>query len=101
MLVDYDDPQVLGSWWRARAAYADNSDGSFGSLAIERPFYSLDTRWSTGTRLAGGSRINLRYQLGKVLDEFTENVERFEVYGGISDGLRDGWSSSLARRRSL
>jgi len=92
VLFDYDDPQVFGSWWRARAAYADNSDGSFGNLAIERPFYSLDTRWSTGTRLAGGSRTDSRYQLGKVLDEFTQNVEAFEAYGGISDGLRDGWS---------
>jgi hypothetical protein len=92
VLFDYDDPQLFGSWWRARAAYADNSDGSFGNLAIERPFYSLDTRWSAGTRLAGGSRTDSRYQLGKVLDEFTQNVEAFDAYGGVSDGLRDGWS---------
>ena len=92
VLLDYDDPQVFGSWWRARVAYADNSDGNFGNLAIERPFFSLDTRWSAGTRLAGGDRTDSRYQLGKVLDEFTQNVEAFDVYGGISDGLRNGWS---------
>jgi len=92
LLFDYDDPQLFGSWWRARVAYADNSDGSFGNLAIERPFYSLDTRWSAGTRLTGGDRTDSRYQLGKVLDEFTQNVEAFEAYGGISEGLRDGWS---------
>ncbi len=92
LLFDYDDPQLFGSWWRARVAYADNSDGSFGDVAIERPFYSLDTRWSAGTRLTGGDRTDSRYQLGKVLDEFTQNVEAFEVYGGISDGLHDGWS---------
>lgn len=92
VLFDYDDPQVFGSWWRARAAYADNSDGGFGNLAIERPFFSLDTRWSAGTHLAGGDRIDSRYQLGRVLDSFTQNVEAFDVYGGTSDGLRDGWS---------
>jgi len=92
LLFDYDDPQLFGSWWRARVAYADNSDGSFGNLAIERPFYSLDTRWSAGTRLTGGDRTDSRYQLGKVLDEFTQNVESFEAYGGVSEGLRDGWS---------
>ena len=92
VLFDYDDPQVFGTWWRTRAAYADNSDGSFGNLVIERPFFALDTRWSAGTRLVGGDRTDSRYQLGKVLDEFTQNVEAFEAYGGISGGLHDGWS---------
>jgi hypothetical protein len=88
----YEDPQILGSWWRGRVAYSDNSDGSFGELAVGQPFYSLDTRWSAGLGLAAGDRIDSRYQQGKVLDAFTETTDRFEVFGGRSRGLRDGWA---------
>ena len=91
--VVYEDPQILGSWWRGRVAYADNSDGSFGELAVGQPFYSLDTRWSAGLGLAAGDRINSRYQRGEVLDAFTETTDRFEIYGGRSNGLRDGWAN--------
>ena len=92
LMFIYDDPQVLGSWWRGKVAYSDNSDGRFGNLDLGRPFYSLDTRWSAGGRLAGGDRVDSRYQRGEVLDAFTENVDRVEVYYGRSDGLHDGWA---------
>jgi hypothetical protein len=73
-------------------AYANNSDGGVGEFAVGQPFYSLDTRWSAGLGLAAGDRINSRYQLGQVLDAFAETTDRFEVYGGRSQGLRDGWA---------
>ena len=92
LLAVYEDPQILGSWWRGRVAYADNSDGSFAELAVGQPFYSLDTRWSAGFSLLAGDRLNSRYQQGEVLDAFTENTDRFEIYGGRSRGLQDGWA---------
>jgi hypothetical protein len=92
LLFTYDDPQLLGSWWRGRVAYSDNSDGRYGELAVGRPFYSLDSHWSAGTQAAGGDRVDTRYQLGRELDSFSEHVSRFEVYGGRSDGLHDGWT---------
>jgi hypothetical protein len=49
------DPQLLGSWWQGRFAYSDNSDGNPASVDVGHPFYSLDTRWSTGTGLTTGS----------------------------------------------
>lgn len=92
LLAVYEDPQILGSWWRGRVAYADNSDGNLGELAVGQPFYSLDTRWSAGLGLVAGDRVDSRYQQGEVLDAFTENTDRFEVYGGRSRGLQDGWA---------
>lgn len=92
LLLVYEDPQILGTWWRGRVAYANNSDGGLGEFAVGQPFYSLDTRWSAGLGLAAGDRINSRYQLGQVLDAFAETTDRFEVYGGRSQGLRDGWA---------
>lgn len=67
LLFIYDDPQVLGSWWRGRLAYSDNSDGRFGDLQLERPPRRLGAaldRWHAlrpqhvqrnGRRSAGGS----------------------------------------------
>lgn len=95
LILEYTDPQILGSWWRGRVAYSDNSDGSLADFQLGRPFYSLDTRWSAGTRVLAGDRIDSRYQRGKVLDTFAESTDRFEVYGGRSEGLSGGW----ARRR--
>ena len=88
----YDDPQLLGTWWRGRVSYADNSDGSMSELSVGRPFYSLDTRWSAGTDLRFGDRRMSRYREGHVLDEFDENVNHFEISGGRSHGLQDGWT---------
>ncbi len=88
----YEDPQILGTWWRGRAAYSDNSDGNLGELAVSRPFYSLDARWSAGTGLLAGERVDTRYQQGKVLDAYVENTDRFEIFGGRSRGLQDGWA---------
>ena len=92
MLFTYEDPQLFGSWWRGRFAHSDNSDGGFGNVAVERPFYSLDTRWSAGTGLLSGERVTSRYQRGHVLDSFAERADRYELYGGRSHGLRDGWA---------
>ena len=88
----YEDPQLLGTWWRGRVSYADNSDGSMSDLGVARPFYSLDTRWSAGTGLQFGDRRMSRYREGHVLDEFDESVNRFEISGGRSRGLQDGWT---------
>jgi len=95
LLFVYDDPQLLGSWWRGRVAYSDNSDGSYGEAVIARPFYSLDTRWSAGLAAAGGDRVNSRYALGHVVDRYTQNTDLFEVHGGRSGGLEDGWVRRL------
>ncbi len=92
LLFSYDDPQILGSWWRGHVAYSDNSDGSYGAFNIGRPFYSLDTRWSSGLGVASGDRIDSRYQLGKVLDRYDEAADHFEVSYGRSSGLQDGWA---------
>ena len=88
----YEDPQVAGTWWRGRVAYSDNSDGRFSEFQLGRPFHSLDARWSAGTSVDSGDRVDSRYQLGKILDSFGETVGQAQVYGGMSAGLRDGWA---------
>ena len=90
-MIEYKDRHVLDSWVRVRAAYADNSDGSFKALEVERPFYSLDTRWTTGVFLQDDEHIQPLYDLGEVVEEFASHRKFAAATWGWSDGLRNGW----------
>ena len=90
-MIEYKDRNVLDSWARVRAAYADNSDGSFKALELERPFYSLDTRWTAGAFLQDDDHIQPLYDLGKVVEEFASHRKFAAATWGWSDGLRNGW----------
>jgi hypothetical protein len=88
----YRDPAVLGSRATLTLDLASNSDGSRKALALERPFYSLDSRWATGVRVSDDDRIDPLYILGHVADRFGHRERRLEVLVGRSAGLRDGWA---------
>ena len=45
-LVRYRDPNLLGSRVRLTLSHADNSDGGRERFELERPFYSLSSRWA-------------------------------------------------------
>lgn len=88
-LFSYSDPSLLGTHSRLQLDYADNSDGSLRSLTLERPFYSLDTRWALGLQASSDDRIDPLYDRGHVADRFQHQEEIFGVYGGLSPGLSD------------
>ncbi|HEU4530721.1 MAG TPA: BamA/TamA family outer membrane protein [Steroidobacteraceae bacterium] len=86
------DPNVWGSRWRDALSYADSDDGHLYAADFDRPFFSLDTRWSAGFGGLDQRRVDPRYDLGEVVDEFRHEVEYFDARGGISPGLVDGWT---------
>jgi outer membrane protein assembly factor BamA len=88
-LVSYDDPNLLGTHGRLDVAYGDNSDGSLRQLALERPFYSLDTRWALGVQASLDDRVDPLYDLGHVFDRFQHRQDVFGVYAGLSPGLEN------------
>ncbi len=90
-LLTYRDQQLGRSWWSIDAQYADNSDGQFAQLALEHPFYSLDTRWAGGISIGDDERIDSRYDLGEVVDQYQVDQKLASAYVGWSRGLRDGW----------
>ena len=49
--VSYDDPQFLGSRWTLAAQDQYLSDGTVRKFTLERPFFALDTPWSTSLTL--------------------------------------------------
>ena len=93
--ISYADPNVFGSRWTAALAYVDSSDGAQRALQIARPFYSLDTRWSAKLTALSYDRTVSRYNLGEIVDQFNDNQTTYELSGGISGGLIDGWSRRM------
>jgi hypothetical protein len=88
---DYYDQTLLGTRARLGLTYADNSDGRFQRFSLERPFYSLDTRWAAGLTTLSDDRVDTHYELGHITDRFRHQEDEIEVLGGRSDGLSNGW----------
>jgi outer membrane protein assembly factor BamA len=89
--IRYQDPNILGSWWRLGTTYATSSDGDEKTIDIARPFYSLDTRWSAGFTASDVTSGVARYRLGEAGEQFAIHRRVLDVNGGISDGLEGGW----------
>ncbi|MGC1523379.1 MAG: BamA/TamA family outer membrane protein [Steroidobacteraceae bacterium] len=93
--IQWMDPNVFGSRWTSALAYSDSSDGSERSLQVIRPFWSLDAPWSTKITALSFDRTVSRYNLGDIVDQFNDNETSYELSGGISNGLIDGWTKRL------
>jgi hypothetical protein len=87
--LGYGDSNVFGSRVRIAATLANASDGHRRGLVAERPFYSLDTRWSLGGAVRDEERVDSMYDRGEVVDEFQHELNFFSLQGGRSSGLRD------------
>jgi hypothetical protein len=90
-LFEYQDRRLADTWVSLQAAYASNSDGSLRALDLQRPFYSLDTRWAAGLSVLDDDRIEPVYDLGKVVDEFGFHRKLASASWGWSGGLANGW----------
>ncbi len=88
---EYRDPNLFGSHWTLGAVYADSNDGSDRALSFGQPFYSLDTRWSSTFRTRQFDRTVSRYNRGRIVDQIHQDEDSFEMGGGFSSGLVDGW----------
>lgn len=91
--LGYVDPNVLGSWWRLEAGYSSLSDGSEKTLSLQRPFYAMDTRWSAGFAGADATTDVSRYSLGHAVQRLQMQERKFDIGGGFSEGLHDGWTT--------
>jgi hypothetical protein len=93
--IAYADPNVFGSRWTSALAYSDSSDGSQRSFQAIHPFYSLDAPWSTKITALSFDRTVSRYNLGNIVDQFNDKQSSYELSGGVSGGLVDGWVKRL------
>jgi hypothetical protein len=90
--VAWTDPNVLGSRWTSALIYVDSSDGSERSLQVAHPVYSRDAPWSTKITALSYDRTISRYNVGNIVDQFNDNQSSYELSGGVSNGLIDGWT---------
>lgn len=87
----YRDRQLFGSWWGISATAAENSDGNTRELAIDHPFFALDSRWTAGVSLARDARIDSFYDLGEVVAQVEARESDATVFAGWSAGAHEGW----------
>lgn len=71
--------------------FADSSDGGAERFRLRRPFFALDSRWTAGVDLGSREFENRFYDLGNEAAEYRQESDYFTVFGGLSNGLRDGW----------
>ena len=103
VLYRYRDPNLGGTRWRMLLGYQDNSDGFQRRLDIGRPFFSLDTRWSTDVGVLTFDRTDSLYTLGEIRDRFRHVEEFYEAGAGFSRGVVRGatrrWTAGLTYDR--
>ena len=59
------------------------------------PSTPLDTRRAGGIALADDERVDSLYDLGEIVNEFSEHRRFADLYAGTSPGLQDGWARRL------
>ncbi len=89
--LHWRDPNVRGSRWLHDITLRDSDDGQGWSARFERPFYSLDSRWSSGLALQQDEVVESVYRLGEAVAGYERQSDFGEVRFGRSDGLRAGW----------
>lgn len=90
--IKYYDRHLGDSWYGLEALYADNSDGYTRRLAIDKPFYSLDSTDARGFSLLDNDQIESLYDRGEVLADYRHRAQSHEFHVGWSKGLNAGWA---------
>lgn len=87
----FSSDRAFGSWTSISLNHATNSDGRSDAVAIVRPFYALDSRWTAGITASKDKRIDAIYNAGNIASQYRHGQQRAEVFAGASPGLVDGW----------
>jgi outer membrane protein assembly factor BamA len=97
----WHDPSVLGSRWVDTIALTRSDDGRGYELSLERPFFSLDSRWSAGVSAVHDTGIDRIYSRGEEVGAYLRTADDFDVHVGWSRGLQRGvahrWTTGVRR----
>ena len=88
--VGFRTKQLLGTHVILDATYSDTTDGINKKLVLNRPFYSLDTRWSIGLRAEEFSYVESLEAFDEDLNAFDHVDNEYQVSVGYSTGLIQG-----------
>jgi outer membrane protein assembly factor BamA len=82
----YYDPFLTSSRFLLNLGYSYNSDGRSKLFQLQRPFYSLETKWAMGFTAHTFSRQEIIYKEGVESDYYYQDEKNFELSGGYSRG---------------
>ena len=84
----YQDYQILGSRWVGGATYKQGPLVKALTLNLNRPLYSLDTKWSYGANANIADQIIRRFEDGEESDRFEKDQILVTAYVKRSFGRR-------------
>jgi len=90
--IEVRNPHTFGSWFTTDIAYGSLSDGKMRRFILDRPFYSLETRHAGGITLNENTQDDELYDRGEEIDRFADHNRFYQIYGGFSHGLENGWT---------
>lgn len=90
--IEVRNPHTFGSWFSTDIAYGSLSDGKMRRFILDRPFYSLETRHAGGITLNDNTQDDELYDRGEAIDRFADHNRFYQIYGGFSHGLENGWT---------
>jgi hemolysin activation/secretion protein len=89
----YRDPRLLGSRFALGTLFSSASDGHHAALGLQRPFFSLQTRWGFRLQVDDFERLDPLYEDGKRVSELRHVGSSGELE--ISRAVRRRPSSAL------
>ena len=78
----YFDPNIFRSRWQLRLLHENLSDGSRDLVRIDRPFYSLATRWTWGVEGRREELIDYLYSESESVVHGNRDSESWRIWGG-------------------
>lgn len=84
--------QAFDGWTRINFERGQFNDGNRTSVIVDRPFYSLDTRFAARGAWGDDNRIDPIYNTGNVVSEYRRRQKAADVSAGFSPGLINGWT---------
>ncbi|HZD54678.1 MAG TPA: hypothetical protein VE080_00350 [Candidatus Aquicultoraceae bacterium] len=83
--------RIADTWIRTDLVLSENSDGRTRRAQLERPFYSLNTRWAASVSYADDLRVDTLFGREGVAGTFQTRAEKQGVAAGWSPGLKGRW----------
>jgi hypothetical protein len=90
-VVQVSNTHLLDGWTAVGLNYGKLSDGWLHEASINHPFYALDTRYAGGVSGADDAMNDSLYDRGVIIDQFHDQHEFLQLFGGWSRGLQNGW----------
>jgi hypothetical protein len=87
---------AFDTWTAVSADFANNSDGHLHDLAVNHPFYALDTREAWGLAANDDAQTDSLYDRGAIIDQFHDQHNLLQLSGGWSPGLHNGYVHRLS-----